>query len=137
MYKRDELVKYAAANFQAVFDQLGVAEKGSILGKILEVKLAEDKGAELTDVKGSDMITDNGLDELKGCWAYNTGYARWGNITSKKSKFDRLILIDGVLDKEYCVPHDVVFNELTITPASGGEIRTTKKNLEILKRYEV
>lgn len=137
MYTRKEMIKFGANNFEEIFENLGKAEQGSLLGHIAEVAVVKNRMAEGTDVPGSDMIEDELTKEIKSCWAYNTGYARWGNIMSKFNKCDTFVFIDGVIDTVYEVPHDVAFFEMIITPAAGGEIRTTKHNLSILKKYEV
>ena len=56
---------------------------------------------------------------------------------SKLNKCDSFVFIDGVSNKEYEIPHDVVFFEMSITQHSGGEIRTTSHNMNILKKYEI
>ena len=137
MYTRAEMIKFGANNFEEIFENLGRKEQGSLLGNIAEVAVVKNRKAEGTDVSGSDMIEDGLEKEIKSCWSYSLGYARWGNITSKFYKCDAFVFIDGVSDTVYEVPHDVVLFEMSITPASGGEIRTTKHNLNILKNYEV
>lgn len=136
MYTRDSMIDYCRLNFLDVFNNLGKSEQGALLGCIAEVATIKERGAEGTDVSGSDMIEDELEKEIKSCWSYQQGYARWGNITSKLHKCDTFIFIDGVANIVYEVPHDVVFFEMSITPAAGGEIRTTRHNLEILERYK-
>ena len=137
MYTRKEMIKFAKNNFEEIFENLGKAEQGSLLGHIAEVAVVKNRMAEGTDVPGSDMIENGLTKEIKSCYAYNTGYARWGNIMSKLNKCDTFVFVDGVSDTVYEVPHDVVIFEMIVTPAAGGEIRTTKHNLSILKNYEV
>ncbi len=139
MYTREEMIKFAKDNFEEIFSKLGKAEQGSLLGNITEVFVVKQRiGAKGTDVSGSDMIDEDGLQkEIKSCWSYNSGCARWGNITSKFGKCEAFIFVDGVANKEYEIPHDVVFTEIKITPASGGEIRTTKHNIDIFEKYEI
>ena len=137
MYTRENMIKFAKKNFEDVFNSLGKTEQGSLLGNITEVFEVKKRMAVGTDVSGSDMV-ENGLEkEIKSCWSYNNNYARWGNIMSKLNKCDYFVFIDGVSNKVYEVPHDVVFFEMSITQYSGGEIRTTEHNMNILKRYEV
>jgi len=139
MYTREEMIKFGKDNFEEIFYKLGKTEQGSLLGNIAEVFVVKQRiGAKGTDVSGSDMIDEDGLQkEIKSCWSYNSGCARWGNITSKFGKCEAFIFVDGVANKEYEIPHDVVFTEIKITPASGGEIRTTKHNIDIFEKYEI
>ena len=136
MYIRKNMIEFGANNFKAIFDKLGKTEQGSLLGNITEAYVVQNRiGSIGTDVSGSDMVELGLLKEIKSCWSYNLGYARWGNMLSKQNKCDAFVFIDGVANKEYEVPHDVVFYEMCITPASGGEIRTTAHNLSILSKY--
>ena len=137
MYIRENMIEFGAKNFKEVFHAAGKREQGSMLGNITEVFVVQNrKGAKATDVSGSDMV-EHGLEkEIKSCWSHNQGYVRWGNIISKQNKCDAFVFIDGVANKEYEVPHDVVFYEMSITPHAGGEIRTTSHNMSILSKYE-
>ena len=137
IYTRENMLKFGKKNFEEFFEKLGNREQGSLLGCITEIAIVHNRKAQATDNDGYDMI-ENGLEkEIKSCFKYNMGYARWGNIPSKLNKCDAFIFIDGVMNKEYEVPHDVVFFEMSIAPSSGGEIRTTEHNLSILNRYEI
>ena len=138
MYYRDDMLKYVANNFETIFNALGKKEQGAILGCAFEVRVAQDKKADCTDVAGSDIVKNGKTSELKYCGEDKTGHARWGNIDSKKDKCDDFIFGDGIKGKTYEVPHDVVFNQLTIHRwNSGSQIKLTKKNKAILEQYEV
>ena len=137
MYTRENMIKFAKENFEDIFNSLGKAEQGSLLGNITEVAVVKKRIAVGTDVSGSDMV-ENGLEkEIKSCWSLNGGVARFGNISSKKDKCHSFVFIDGVNNKEYEVPHDIVFSKMKITKAAGGEIRANKFNMPIFSKYEV
>jgi hypothetical protein len=137
MYTREIMIEFGKNNFEEIFNSLGKREQGALLGCITEIAVVQNRKAQATDKEGYDMI-ENGLEkEIKSCFAYNGPYARWGNITSKQNKCDAFVFIDGVKNKEYEVPHDVVIYEMAISPHAGGEIRTTEHNLSILNRYEI
>lgn len=137
MYTRENMLAFGKKNFEEIFNSLGKREQGSLLGNITEIAVVQNRKAEFTDNDGYDMIEDGLEKEIKSCFTYNMGYARWGNITSKQNKCDAFVFIDGVNNKEYEVPHDVVIYEMAISPYSGGEIRTTEHNLSILEQYEI
>ena len=136
MYTESALLEYGIENLRDVYDTAGKREKGVILGLITEHRVAKNRNAEITDKAGSDIKEKSGMElEVKRCGALRSGRVlRWGNINSKKDLCDYFILIDGVNDIEYQVPHDVVFNEMII---KSNEICTTKANMKILPRYKV
>ena len=137
MYTRENMIKFAENNFEDIFNSLGKREQGSLLGVITENFIVNKRNAQGTDVSGSDMIENNKTKEIKSCYSLNSGVARYGNISSKKDKCHSFVFIDGINNKEYEIPHDVVFNEMKITEASGGEIRATKYNMPIFSKYEI
>jgi hypothetical protein len=133
------MLEFASNNLLDIFNKLGKREQGALLGNIVEIAVVKNRKAQSTDKEGYDMIEDGLEKEIKSCWTLVTKskYARWANITSKFNKCDAFIFIDGVNNKEYEVPHDVVFFEMSVRPANGGEIYTTEHNLAILEQYEI
>ena len=136
MYTESALLEHGEENFRDIFATAGKKEQGIILGIITEHRVAKNRNAEITDKQGSDIKEKSGVElEVKRCGALRSGRVlRWGNINSKKGLCDYFILIDGVNDIEYQVPHDVVFNKMRI---KSNEICTTKVNMKILPRYKV
>lgn len=143
MYTESALLKHAEENFRDIFATAGKKEQGIILGIITEHRVAKNRNAEITDKAGSDLkekgaaykLLRDVLLEVKRCGVLKNGqYLRWSNINSKKSLCDYMILIDGVNDIEYQVPHDVAFNKMKI---KSNEICTTKANMKILSEYVV
>ena len=135
MYTREEMIEFGKNNFEDFFNKLGQREQGSLLGCITEIAVVKNRKAQATDKAGYDMIEDGLEKEIKSCWRLNNNLVRWGNITSKFNKCDAFIFIDGVNNKEYEVPHDVVFFQMSIS--KDGQIRTTEHNLAILEQYEI
>ena len=135
MYTREKMLEFASNNLLDIFNKLGQREQGSLLGNIAEIAVVKNRKAQPTDKEGYDMIEDGLEKEIKSCWRLNGQYVRWANIKSKFNKCDAFIFIDGVNNKEYEVPHDVVFFEMSIT--NDGQLRTTEHNLAILEQYEI
>ena len=135
MYTREKMLEFASNNLLDIFNKLGQREQGSLLGNIAEIAVVKNRKAQPTDKEGYDMIEDGLEKEIKSCWRLNNNLVRWGNITSKFNKCDAFIFIDGVNNKEYEVPHDVVFFQMSIS--KDGQIRTTEHNLAILEQYEI
>ena len=135
MYTRENMLAFGKKNFEEIFNSLGRREQGSLLGNITEIAVVQNRKAQCTDKEGYDMIEDGLEKEIKSCWRLNNNLLRWGNITSKFNKCDAFIFIDGVNNKEYEVPHDVVFFQMSIS--KDGQIRTTEHNLAILEQYEI
>ena len=135
MYTPEKMLEFASDNLLDIFNKLGKREQGGFLGNITEVAVAKNRKAQLTDKEGYDIIEDGLEKEIKSCWTLNGKYVRWANITSKFNKCDAFIFIDGVNNKEYEVPHDVVFFQMSIS--DDGQIRTTEHNLSILEQYEI
>jgi hypothetical protein len=129
------MLEFGKKNFEEIFNSLGKREQGSLLGNIAEIAVVQNRKAQFTDKEGYDMIEDGLEKEIKSCWRLNGKHVRWANITSKCNKCDAFIFIDGVNNKEYEVPHDVVFFEMSIT--KDGQLRTTEHNLAILEQYEI
>ena len=135
MWTHENMLKFGKKNFEEIFNSLGKREQGSLLGIITEIAVVQDRKAQSTDKEGYDMIEDGLEKEIKSCWRLNNNLVRWANITSKFNKCDAFIFIDGVNNKEYEVPHDVVFFQMSIS--KDGQIRTTPHNLDILEPYEI
>ena len=135
IYARENMLEFASKNLLDIFNKLGQREQGALLGNIVEIAVVKNRKAQATDKDGYDMIEDGLEKEIKSCWRLNGKHIRWANITSKFNKCDAFIFIDGVNNKEYEVPHDVVFFEMSIT--KDGQLRTTEHNLDILEQYEI
>tara|TARA_B110000285_G_scaffold119420_1_gene135182 strand:- start:367 stop:792 length:426 start_codon:yes stop_codon:yes gene_type:complete len=135
IYARENMLEFASKNLLDIFNKLGQREQGALLGNIVEIAVVKNRKAQATDKDGYDMIEDGLEKEIKSCWRLNGKHVRWANITSKFNKCDAFIFIDGVNNKEYEVPHDVVFFEMSIT--KDGQLRTTEHNLDILEQYEI
>jgi hypothetical protein len=135
IYARENMLEFASKNLLDIFNKLGQREQGALLGNIVEIAVVKNRKAQATDKDGYDMIEDGLEKEIKSCWRLNNNLVRWANITSKQNKCDAFIFIDGVNNKEYEVPHDVVFFQMSIS--KDGQIRTTPHNLDILEPYEI
>tara|TARA_A100001201_G_scaffold135209_1_gene123328 strand:- start:521 stop:952 length:432 start_codon:yes stop_codon:yes gene_type:complete len=140
MYTKENLFDFAKNNIEVIFSKMGKKEQGGFLGCTAEVYTVLNRpNAEWTDEDGFDIIENGFKKEIKTCWTHSKqGYASWYNILSKRDKCDYFIFVDGLRNKVYEVPHDVVFYKMIVNTGSaknGGYVKTTKHNMKILSRY--
>lgn len=120
---------------------------GTLKAHIVELKSAIDDGHAHIDGWGYDQLcekTGNKI-EVKYTSTIKTGKTlRALSLWRKEGLFDFLKIIDGVHNRTFVIPHDVVFNEMRFTDGgvywSGSYNKddyVQKHNTDILLKYEV
>lgn len=122
-------------------------ENGSFKAHAVELKSAVDDGHSHIDGWGYDqMCEETGTKiEVKYTSTIKTGKTlRAQSLWRKEGLFDYLKIIDGVHNRTFVIPHDVVFNDMTFTDggvywsASYNETDNVQSNNTIiLLKYEV
>ena len=124
-YSKKEVIEHAVKNLDRILNSMGVREQGSFLGCVVEDMVTCNSTNILTDSDGSDYICpDNGEIELKSTFSpqQNGRYLRVGSLFAKEYKCKYVHFIDGVNDRQFFIPHDIVFEQMDIAPYSGGQL---------------